>query len=267
MRRIIIIGTALAVLVGAASALAAGTLNTYTASHPVSPNKAGSSKSPVPVSVTDKYVAHNATIGQRTAPLIDIKTKIYGLVSNGKYFPTCSLKKISAARSDSGCQKGALVATGTLGALIGPISNTSIVAPGTASCNVLLDVWNAGQGKAVYFFHTNSSHVCYHGAITTGGVGPYPATIKSQGKYFVLDVPVPAYVSFPLPGLEGSLVTENLTWSKKTTKVHGKTVAYTASVACDHGKRPYSTSFTAETAKNGGIRQDTTLSGTTTCSK
>ena len=145
--------------------------------------------------------------------------------------------------------------------------DAAYAAQGEDVCNVLLDVWNAGQGKAVYFFHTNSSHVCYHGAITTGGVGPYPATIKSQGKYFVLDVPVPAYVSFPLPGLEGSLVTENLNWPKKTTKVKGKTVAYLASVACLNGKRPYSTSFTAETAKNGGIRQDTTLSGTTTCSK
>jgi hypothetical protein len=264
MRRITIIGTAIAVLVVAGSAFAATALNTYTASHAVSPGKAGSTKSPVPVSVTDSYVANNATAGLRTAPLIDIKTKIYGLVSNGKNFPTCSLTKISALSSDKTCPKGALVASGGLYALIGNANNQA--APGTA-CSPILHVWNAGQGKVVFFFNTDATHVCFNGAIHTGSVGPYPGTIKTQGKWFVLDVPVPAYISFPLPGFEGSLVTEHLVWAKKTTKVHGKTVAYTASVACMHGKRPYSTSFTAETSSSGTNKQTTTISGSSKCSK
>lgn len=264
MRRIILIGTALAVLVGAASAFSATTLNTYKATHPVSPNKAGSTKKPVAVSLGDNYVANNATPGQRTAPLIDIKDSVYGLVSNGKYFPTCSLNKIAAAKSDTVCPKGAQVASGTLFALIGKASQPS--GPGI-SCSVLLHVWNSGQGKVTFFFVTNATHVCFNGAIHTGSVGPYPAKQKVQGKVYTLDTPVPAYVSFPVPGLEGSLVNEHLTWPKKTTKVHGKTVAYLASVGCKSGKRPYSTSFTAETAKSGGVRQTSELSSSTKCSK
>jgi hypothetical protein len=263
MRRITIIGTAVAVLVVAGSAFAATALNTYTASHPVSPSKAGSTKSPLPVSVTDSYVAHNATAGQRTAPLIDIKTKIYGLVSNGKYFPTCSLTKISGLRNDNTCPKGALVASGSLYALIGNPRDPS--ASGTP-CSPILHVWNGGQGKVVFFFNTDASHVCFNGAIHTGSVGPYPGTIKMQGKWYVLDVPIPDYISFPV-GLEGSLVTEHLVWPKKTTKVHGKTVAYMASVACMNRKRPYSTSFTAETDKTGANKQTTTISGASKCSK
>jgi hypothetical protein len=265
MRRIIIIGTTLGVLALAGSSLAATALNVYTASHPVSPNKAGSSKSPVAVSVTDKYAAHNAISGERTAPLTDIKFSLYGLVSNGNSFPTCSLSKI-AHFSDTACPKGAQVASGTLSALIGPVSNPSISAPGTGSCNVILHVWNAGQGKVVYYFRTDAKHVCYGGAIHTGSVGPYYGFSKVQHKNYTLDVPLPAYVSFPVKGLEGAIVSENLKWAKKTTTVKGKTVAYLASVACLHGKRPYSTSFTAESAK-GGTKQTTTLSSSTKCSK
>lgn len=263
MRRIILIGTALAVLVGAASAFAATTLNTYKATHPVSPNKAGSTKKPVTVSLTDNYVATSATPGERTAPLVNIKDKVYGLVSNGKDFPTCSLTKISKANNDAGCPKGALVASGTVNALIGSAKDPTAAA---SPCSTILHVWNGGQGKVTFFFRTDATHVCLSGAITTGKVGPYPATISKQGKYFVLNTPIPNYVSFPIPGLEGSLITEHLTWAKKTTKVHGKTVAYLASVACDHGRRPYSTAFTAETAL-GGTRQTTELSSSTKCSK
>lgn len=263
MRRIIIIGTAIAVLVGAGSAVAATTLNVYTATHPVSPNKAGSAKSPVPVSLTDSYTANNATPGNRTAPLVNIKDSIYGLVSNGRYFPTCSLAKIASTHNDTACPKGAQVATGTVFALIGNAGNQS--AAGVA-CSVVLDVWNAGQGKVVFFFKTNATHVCFNGAIHTGAVSPYPATSSTRGGTYTLNTPIPAYVSFPLPGLEGSLMTEHLVWAKKTTKVHGKTVAYLASVGCLHGKRPYSTSFTAETSK-GGASQVTTLAGSTKCSR
>jgi hypothetical protein len=265
MRRSIIIGTALAVLALAGSAFAATALNTYTATHPVSPNKAGSSKSPVAVSVGDIYTAHNATPGKRTAPLTDIKVQIYGLMSNGKYFPTCSLKKIGNAKSDAVCPKGALVASGTVFALIGPVNNPSAALG--APCSLLLDAWNEGQGKVVFSFRTNATHVCLNGAIHTGSIGPFEAKSRVQGKAYTLDTPIPAYVSFPLKGLEGSIMTENLKWAKKTTKVKGKTVAYLASVACLNGKRPYSTSFTAETAQSGGIKQTTTLSSSTKCSK
>ena len=98
MRRIVVVATALAVLIAAASAYAAsGGLNTYSATLKFSPNKAGSSKSPSALGFTQKYAA-GGTNGNRTAPLTDITTKIYGVVSDGKDFPTCSLNKIAAGR-------------------------------------------------------------------------------------------------------------------------------------------------------------------------
>jgi hypothetical protein len=263
LRRIVVVATAVAVLIAAASALAAtGGLNTYTASLKFSPNKTGSGKSPSSMGFTQKYVA-SGTNGNRTAPLTDIKTTIYGMVSDGKDFPTCSLAKIQAAKSDTGCPKGALVATGSITALIGPLNDTSSSAP-ALPCDPLLDVWNAGQGKVVYFFVDKGSHLCAGGAVPTGFVGPFPGTIKTVGKNLVMDTPIPSYVSFPLTGQEGSLTSETLNWKNVSKKLaNGKTARFGASVACKGGKRPYSVAFTAE---SGGTSSTDTVSGTQKCS-
>jgi hypothetical protein len=265
LRRIVVVATALAVLAGAVSAVAAtGGFNSYSTHLQFSPNKAGSAKSPAAAGFTQKNVA-NGTGGNRTAPLTNIKTTVYGLVSDGKDFPTCTKSKIAALKSDSGCPKGALVATGSITATLGPLSDTSATAPGTAPCNPLLDVWNGGQGKVVYFFVDKGSHICANGAIPTGFVGPFEGTIKTVGKNLVMNTPIPQAVSFPLSGVEGSLTTETLHWLKVTKKLgNGKTVAYGASVGCKNGSRPYSVTFTAE---NGGEQQSGTVSGTQKCSK
>ena len=118
MRRIIFIGTAVVVLIAASVAVAA-TLNTYTAKLAFSPTKAGSKSNPVATGFIETLTAKNATSGLRAGALIDIKTTIYGLVSNAKKFPTCDGNKISAMKSDSFCPKKALIATGPVNAILG----------------------------------------------------------------------------------------------------------------------------------------------------
>jgi hypothetical protein len=268
LRRVVVVATAFAVLIAAASAYAAtGGFNSYTAKLTFGSNKTGSKSAPAAGGFTQKYVA-NGTGGNRTAPLTDIKTTIYGLVSDGKDFPTCSLSKIQAAKSDTGCPKGALVATGSITALLGPANDPSATATGIAPCNPLLDVWNAGQGKVVFFFvDVAPDHLCAGGAVPTGFVGPFPGTVKTVGKNLVMDTPIPSYVSFPLTGVEGSLTGETLNWKKLTKKLkNGKTVAYGASVGCKNGKRPYSVKFTAENGP-GGQQQSDTVSGSQKCGK
>ena len=267
MRRIVVVATAVAVLVAAASAFAAtGGLNSYTASMKFSPNKAGSGKAPSALAYTQKYVA-GGTNGNRTAPLTDIKTKTYGLVTDGKDFPTCSVAKIEQAGTDAGCPKGALVATGSITATLGLATDQSSSAPGQLSCNPSLHAWNAGQGKVVFFFIAPATgpHACAGGALTTGGIQPFVGTFKTVGKNLVLDTPIPQKVSFPLPGYEGSLTSETLNWKKlSTTLKNGKTVRYSASVACKGGKRPYSVQFTAQVGAGSPVSQ--TVTGTQKCS-
>lgn len=259
MRRIVLVGTALAVLFAAVSAYAATAgFNTYGAKFTFSPNKAAT-----PLGYNEHLTA-NGTNGNRTAPLTNIKTVLYGLVSNGKDFPTCSLSKIAAAKSDTGCPKGALVATGAITALLGAETIQSSSAPGTAPCNPLLDVWNAGQGKLVFFFVDQApNHLCANGAVPTGFVGPFPGTFKNVGKNLVQNTPIPSYVSFPLAGVEGSLTSETLHWTNLKTKVKGKTVYFLQSVACKSGKRPYSVTYTAS---QNGVSQSGSAAGTQKCS-
>ena len=266
MRRLVVIATALAVLVAAVSAYAAtGGLNTYTAKLKFGANKTGKGSVPSAIAFTQVYQA-GGTGGNRTAPLTDIKTKIYGVTTNGKDFPTCSQAKIAAAKSDTGCPKGALVASGFITAILGPETDQTATAAGQAPCDPLLDVWNGGQGKVVFFFVDQApNHLCANGAVPTGFVGPFVGTAKVVGKTLVQDTPIPASVSFPLAGVEGSLTGETLHWKKLTTTKNGKAVAYNASVACKSGKRPYSVTFTAETGP-GGTSESQTVSGTQKCS-
>jgi len=248
LRRIVVIATALAVLVGAVSAYAASGLNTYTAKIGFSPNKAKSA-----LGLTENYTA-TGNNGNRTAPLTDIKTKVYGLKVNVNGRPTCSQAKIANAHSDAGCPKGALIATGSITAILGPVSDPSASSTATIPCNPILHAWNGGSGKIVFFFVDQApAHTC--GPIQTGGVPPFVGTVKTVGKMLVQDTPLPPYVSFPITGVEGSLTSETLHYSK----------TYHSSVACTKGKRPYSVSFTAESAP-GSAPETQTVSGTQKCS-
>jgi hypothetical protein len=260
LRRIIVIGTALGVLVVASAAYAA--INTYTAPMSFSSNKAGTAAKPVPTGFTQNFTA-SGTNGNRTAVLLDIKTKIYGLKVDGKDFPTCSFSKIANAHNDNVCPKGAQVASGSITAALGAKANFST---GGTPCAPDLHVWNSGQGKLTFFFVVvPPTHVC--GGLVTGSTGPYKATYSVQGRYLVTNVPIPPYISFPAPGVAGSLQTERLVWSTHSTKVHGKTVYSIASVGCLKGKRPYSNTFTATLPTAGPANEMDTVNGSAACSK
>jgi hypothetical protein len=263
----VLIAAALGCLVAAGAAYAA--INTYTAKLTFTTKKAGTNAKPIPAGYTENLTA-TGTNGNRTGVLQDITTKIYGLREDGKDFPTCTINKIKTAHTDAKCPKGAEVASGfitaTIGSALGSFSNTGY-AP---NCNPLLDVWNSGQGKLTFFFVDKGTHQCGGGAIKTGGVAPYPATYKEHGDTLVIDVPIPGYVGFPLPGVAGSLDSEHLVWAKRTKKLKsGKTVASIASVACTKKARPYSVTFKAAqpdpTTGNPGKSETDTVAGTAVC--
>ena len=255
MKRIVLVATAAAVLIAATVAFAATPINNYTATYSFSPGSSGTAKTPQKTAFTQKFGVTSATAGNRAGILLNIKTTIYGLKGNLKGLPTCTIPKITAAGTDTGCPKGALVAKGSIAALLG--SSTNFLTSATAgSCNPNLDVWNAGPGKLAYFFvptAANTPHACLNGAIKTGQVPPYPGTYKQSGKNLVLNTPIPATVDYPSQGLVGSLQSETLTW---------KSSAFT-SVACQGSKRAYSTVFTATLPGQSPVA--TTVPGSAPC--
>ena len=235
--------------------------NSYTAKITVAPKGAGTAKKPVAIGYTENLTAMSNTSGDRAAVLTDIKTTLYGARADGKDFKQCSAQKIDAAHNDTGCPAGSMIATGYITASVGAAND--FTSPG-AACDPLLHVYNSGQGKLTFFFVDQGAHQCLGGALKTGSVPAYPGTYKVVGKNLVVDVPVPSYVSFPAPGLAGSLETEHLVWAKMSKKVKGKTVDAISSVGCSKHKRPYSVAFTS--AKQGGGSETVTVKGSAACS-
>lgn len=260
MRRFLIIGTAMAVLAGAAVAYAA-TLNKYTATVTFTSSKPGSKSKPVAIGFTEKLGASNATSGKVAAPLVDIKTTIYGAVSNLKKLPVCSSTKIDTGpKFNTACPKGSEVGTGSVQARLG---GPSLTAPG-APCDPGLVIYNGGGGKEWYFF-TAVGTQC--GSLHTGQTAPYPGTVKQVGKNLVLDVPLPPDVSTKVAGqtgLYGSLIQETVSIKSLTEKIKGKNVPAMAAVACKGGKRPWTVAFTAVPAAGSpGVTQS--ISGSDKC--
>jgi hypothetical protein len=262
LRKLIIISTAaVAVLIGGAIAYGA-TLNTYTAKLSFTSSKPGSPTKPVPIGYTETLGAANGTAGKVAAPLVDIKTTIYGLRSNLGDFKTCPFSTIiKGPKFNTACPKGSEVASGHVTAALG---GPDLTAPGTP-CAPDLAVYNAGGGKEWFFFTTSSATQC--AGLATGSTQPYPGHVKQAGKNLVIDVPLPSFVSTMVAGqtnFYGSLQKEVLKVTPMTTKVKGKTVGATEAVACKGGKRPWSVAFTAVPVA-GAAGQTATQSGSSKC--
>lgn len=259
MRRFIIACVGVAALAAAGVALAQGPLNTYTGTVSFSPSAAGSTSKPVPIGFTERYTAANATTGLLAAPLTNVLLTLDGVKVNYKAFPTCSAAKISAAKSDAGCPKKALIGTGLTSAQLVQPNLTTVVFP----CQPLLDLWNGGNGQIVFFFVITPTHTC--GPLQTGSAAPYVGTIKQVGPNVAQNTPLPPDVSTNAGGvgLYGSLQLEAIKWAKTFVTVKGKKVYYLSAIGCKAGKRNYSYVFTA--TDSSGAPSTATVTGSTAC--
>lgn len=286
MRRTIIIGAALAALLGGGIAFAAaGDFNSYTASQTFSPNKAGTTSKPSPLGLTEHWLA-KGTNGHNAAPLVRIVAKIYGMKTDGKDFPTCTAAKINSAGANGGTWNKACPGGETGPAMIGqgPVesmlesSTTGGTSKGGAPCNPYLYIYNGGQGTQVFFFTEtpfapSTKYNCVGGAVKTGAAPAYNGFItqpsKGNGNMYTLNIPLPATVSTNAggTGLYASLLKLDVKYAEKTEKKNGKTLSYGSSVGCQNGKRPYSFTFYAQNYKGQSpSHQTTTVSGTQPCS-
>ncbi len=119
MRRTVLTLTAVCVLVGAAVAYAAAGPNNYGGTTQSFSHGTGSKSKPVPIGFTQNLKASNSDTSKAAEVLIDIKTKIYGLVSNAKKFKTCSNVKMEHLKDDSFCPKESKFAAGSVHSFLG----------------------------------------------------------------------------------------------------------------------------------------------------
>jgi hypothetical protein len=245
-------------LVGAAAAYAA---NSYSGTNMTFSHGTGTKKKPVGVSFLQTLAAKNTDSTKAAEVLVNIKSKIYGLVADGKDFPKCDPNKMVQLKSDSFCPKKSKVAAGLVNSMLG---DPTLALSNRIPCNPNLDVFNGGQGKLWFFFTTHSATQC--AGLTTGATAPYEGFISQQGKFEVTNIPLPADISTQVakqPNFYGSLIHEQLKWFKYSTRVKGKTVFNNQSVGCLHGKRPWSITYTSTT--NGSDRSVSTVSGSAKC--
>jgi hypothetical protein len=256
------IGTAVAVLVGAAAAYAA--YNTYNGSKLAISKGAGTAKKPVALGMVETLKA-NAPAGGRAAPLTNIKVTIYGVKMDVGKLPVCTDAKIEQNKTNptGNCPKGSLIGTGPTTAILGPGNNGSASGAGTFNCDPNINVFNGGPGKQVFYFWVQNATKC---AFPTGSTAPYDSTISYAGGNAIINVPLPSDISTKVagqPNLYSSLITQIITFGKK---VNGK--VYMAGVGCKSGKRPWSIQFTATnyTPPGGNGKSETqTVKGSSSC--
>jgi hypothetical protein len=261
LRRIIIIGTAVAVLGSGAAAWASSSdPNSYGGSISVSPAKAGSAKKPVIDGWAQTINVTSNQAGKTSAPLTDIKTRIYGLRVDSKVAKTCSSSKIES--NYLSCPGKSLVAKGTVTSRLASPARTSSV-----NCGPLtLHVYNGGKNYVWFFFIVSGGPASCPGA-HTGSAAPYKGTFSRANGYLVLNVKLPPDISTNAANLGAfaSLQHEQLTWTKISKKVSGKKVGYFSSVGCKKGKRPWKVTYTDTTSPSRMTAGSTTKSGKLAC--
>jgi hypothetical protein len=256
LRRLVMIGTAVAVLIAAGAAYAATHFNSYSGSSLSITKGAGTKAKPVGLSMVENLKAAGMN-GERAAPLTDIKVTIFGVKLDVGKLPTCSDAKIDSNPSNpmGSCSAGSLIANGTVSSLLGNTDPTTAGAP----CNPHLNVFNGGPGKQVFYFYTAHAGDC--GSLVTGQTAPYDATIHYSGGNAVINVPLPPDISTAVAhqqGLYGSLIHEVLHYPKTV-----KSKAYMVGVGCKAGKRPWSIQFTAH--QYDGSTDTQTVKGSSAC--
>ncbi|MGH2862705.1 MAG: hypothetical protein ACRDLT_14555 [Solirubrobacteraceae bacterium] len=267
--------TALICLIAAGAAGAAyaagpvtGGPNTYTGAMSVA-GGAGTRAKPATVALTENYGMGSTTSGNVGAPLVVIKSRMYGLAApNAKYFATCTANKINQGNGNNGkwngvCPKASLVGRGTvLATLTSPTVN--LAGPG-ASCNLVLWVYNGGPGKLTYFFTTTPARC---DGLQTGAAAAWTGTVSQAGKYLVTNTPEPPDVSYNAGnvGLFGSLVSEVVKFKKATVKHAGKTLPFIESIGCSKHARPFTITYTATDSNSGSPTVGSgTVSGSARC--
>jgi hypothetical protein len=256
LRRLVIIGTALAVLGATAAAYAATHFNSYTSSKLAVTKGAGSAAKPSGLAMQETLKVTTSN-GERAAPLTDIKIKIFGVKLDVGKLPVCTDSMIDANPTSplGSCSAGSRIANGTVNSLLGSTNPTQAGTP----CKPHLNVFNGGPSKQVFYFYTVNSGDC--GGLTTGQTAPYDGHISYAGGNAVIDVPLPPDISTAVAGhqgLYGSLILESLNFPKTDG---GK--QYMVGVGCKAGKRAWSIQFTAH--QYDGSNDTQTVNGSSAC--
>jgi hypothetical protein len=267
-----LVGVGVAVGVIAPAVIAAGNFDTFTAKQTFSPNASGSTKHPSPLGFKELWTA-KGNPSRNPAPLTKIVAKVYGLQYNGGKFPKCTASQINNAgvahNWNAVCPHGSLIGGGPVKAVITPDNYGGSVGGG---CYPYLKVYNAGATTQAFLFTfypqaPGNQYECQD-AQTGTFCAAYTGRLSHSGKTAIMTIPLPGCASTNAGGIGAydALQVLNVTYKKLTKKVHGKTIGYAQSVACQSGQRPWSFTFSAQNFKGKSPHTMTqTVSGKQAC--
>jgi hypothetical protein len=222
MRKLIPLGVALVLLLGAAIAYAANDTVSYSTTL-TQPHKAVKSKPPVPVtfSVTLNVEATPAGTQPDTVTDTDLFYPKQG-VSNGADFPSpCTAKDIADKTTVPAKCKKAIVGSGTATASAGQPGK-----PAFGSEPLTVTVYNAAHGKKTFLVLNGTAPIAVHNRLVTGVIS------KASGPFgYKVHFHIPASQS-ALPGGFTSVLTKLDVTIGRTKKRAGHKVGYVALSSC-----------------------------------
>jgi len=227
-----------AALIVAASALAAGQVNTYNVSAKTSPTTAGTAKKPVPISLTFDYTV-GETNNLRPAVVRQYSIQFNGVKVTTKGFKTCSATQINNAQGDSVCPTAAKVGAGTIQNTVGPTSDPT---QQPAKCSLSLTLYNAANNHATLYIGASrgaTPQTCAGATIHNAIDATYIRNRAGTSLNFV----VPPSLLHPVPGIDNAVT---FVQSKINLLKKGKTAYYASAGGCKAKKRAVTVTFTQE---------------------
>src|SRR4051812_8851641 len=168
------------------TAIAMAVTNTYQVSASTSPTTAGTTKKPVPISLTFKYLIGEET-NQRPSPVKQYQIKIAGVRVNTKPFKTCSASRINAEGTNASCPAAAIVGTGSVDNRLGPTNDPS---KQDLHCYLELTLYNAPNNHATLYLKGRKANPAPKDCITDIDVGIDASYVRS-GTSTTLSFTVP----------------------------------------------------------------------------
>lgn len=239
MRKVLI---PLAMLIALTVAGTAFAINVYEVEGSVSPNREGTSRSPVPVGLQFGYRIDTDN-GERPSPIEKYSIRFDGLRVNTQPFPKCSFREINSD-GDEGCPRGSAVGRGFITNATGASNDPT---DRSIACNAALTVYNSGNRKAVLFIEgdPNSSNPRTRCQIPLRA--PIPAGFVRRGNATALEFRVPDSLLHPAPGLDNAVTSVESRISRLRRRSGGRRVGFFESVGgCSRGKRLISVVFDPE---------------------
>lgn len=237
MKKTIAAALVAALVLAAAAFAASSQINTYKVTAKTSPITAGSTKKPVPVSLTFKYDI-GETNNQRPAVVDQYAIKFAGIWVNQKGVKTCSAQQINARQSNVICPKGSLVGTGKISNTVGLTSDPTSKA---AECTLSLHIYNSPKNHAaLYIGAPDQSEKCAGVPLSQA----IDAAYTRSGTSTTLRFAVPSTLNHP-----GSPTISNAVTSVSSTinRIRVGKVGYYSSVGgCLKKKRNVTVTFHQE---------------------